>query len=89
MLDEITLTQSAFADLDTVGFGVAYVLDRDTAAPRVGLATVDFATDAEGTIEVRPGEAFEVAGETWQVAEVRDPTEPDWAVVLRRVGSAR
>lgn len=89
MLDEVTLTQSAFADLDTVGFGVAYVLDRDTAAPRVGLATVDFATDAEGTIEVRPGEPFQVAGEIWQVAEVRDPTEPDWAVVLRRVGSAR
>lgn len=87
MMDEVTLTQSAFADLDTVGFGVAYVLDRDTAVPLVGLATVDFATDAEGTIEVRPGQAFQVAGETWQVAEVRKPTEPDWEVVLRHVGT--
>lgn len=86
MINEVTLTQSAFADLDTVGFGVAYVLGRDTPAPRVGLATVDFSTQAEDTIEVRPGESFQVAGETWQVTEVRKPTEPDWAVVLRRAG---
>lgn len=85
MIDDVVLTQSAFADLDTVGFGVAYVLDRDTAVPRVGLATVDFSTNAENTVELRPGEAFQIAGETWQLTEVRKPTEPDWAVVLRRV----
>lgn len=84
MINEVALTQSAFADLDTVGFGVAYILDRDTV-PRVGLATVDFATNAEARIEVRPGESFQIAGEVWQVAEVHQATQPDWAVVLRRV----
>jgi hypothetical protein len=85
MLDEVILGQSGFADLDSVGFGVAYLLDRDSAAPRVGLATVDFATSAEDTVEIRPGDIFQVAGETWQLAEVRKPAEPDWAVILRRV----
>jgi hypothetical protein len=81
---DAVLTQSAFADLDSVGFGVAYILDRDTA-PIVGLATVDFATGAEDTIEVRPGQTFWIAGQTWQLAEVRQPTRPDWVVVLRRL----
>jgi hypothetical protein len=86
MLNEIHLMQSTFADLDTVGFGVAYMTDRETV-PRVGLATVDFSTQAEGRVELRPGESVEVGGEVWQLAEVRNPTEPDWAVVLRRVGA--
>lgn len=84
MLNEIHLTQSAFADLDTVGFGVAYIADRETV-PRVGLATVDFAASAESRIELRPGDSVEVGGEVWQLTEVRNPTEHDSAVVLRRV----
>jgi Family of unknown function (DUF6406) len=86
MLDVVELRQSSFADLDTVGFGVAYIRDR-AAEPRVGLATVDFTTDAEDEIEVGQGDSFEVAGEVWRVADVRRPTEPDWVVVLRRVGA--
>ena len=84
---DVVLTQSAFADLDSVGFGVAYITDRDTA-PLVGLATVDFATDAEDTIEVRPGQSFRIAGQIWQLVEVRKPTRPDWAVVLRQTDRA-
>jgi hypothetical protein len=84
-LDEVILGQSGFADLDTVGFGVAYVLERDSAAPRVGLATVDLATSAEDTVEIQPGDTFQVGGETWQLAEFRKPAEPDWSIVLRRV----
>jgi hypothetical protein len=84
MLNEVVLTQSTFADLDTVGFGVAYIADPETV-PRVGLATVDFSTDAEDRVELRPGESFQIAGEVWQLAEVRDATQPDWAVLLRRI----
>jgi hypothetical protein len=86
--DEVVLRQSEFADADTVGFGVAYLRDRDSV-PRVGLATVDFATKAEDTVAVQPGESFQVAGELWQLTEVRKPAERDWQVVLRRVRTAR
>jgi hypothetical protein len=85
MTNEVVLTQSTFSDEGTVGFGVVYIVDTDSAAPQVRLATVDFSTNAESTINVRPGEMFQVAGETWQLAEVRKPAEPGWAVVLRRV----
>jgi hypothetical protein len=88
MIDEVELRQSSFADLDSVGFAVAYILDPDTT-PRVGLATVDFSTRAEERIELRPGESFQIAGQTWQVAEVRKPAAPDWTVVLRRLGATR
>lgn len=84
-MDDIELTQSAFAREGSVGFGVAYLLDLATS-PRVGLATVDFTTNEEGTVELRSGETFQVSGEMWQLTEVRDPTEPDWVVVLRRIG---
>jgi len=43
MLREVVLMQSAFVDLDSVGFAVAYIKDRDTVRV-VGLATVDFGT---------------------------------------------
>ena len=84
MLNEIDLTWSESAELGTVGFTVAYLLDRETV-PRVGLVTIDFSRNAEERIELRPGDSFQVGGETWQLAEVRNPTEKDWAVVLRRV----
>lgn len=82
--DDVVLTQSAFVDLDSVGFGVAYIRDRDSA-PVVGLATVDFTADAEDTIELVPGQRFPIAGQTWMLAEVRRPTQPGWAVILRQL----
>jgi Family of unknown function (DUF6406) len=88
MTDEIVLTQSRFTDEGTVGFGVVYIMDADSPAPQVQLATVDFSTNSESTINVRCGDTFQVAGETWQLSEVRKPAEPDWAVVLRRVSTA-
>ena len=87
MRNEIRLTHSAFAELVTVGFGVIDILDTTSSDPVVVLATVDCATDAENTAELRPGESVEVAGEVWQLAEVRNPTEEDWEVVLRRIGA--
>jgi hypothetical protein len=86
--DVVVLRQSEFADAGSAGFGVAYIRDRDRT-PQVGLAIVDFATKAEDTVAVRPGESFGVAGEVWQLAEVRNPAQRDWEVVLRRVRAAR
>jgi len=84
VLREVVLMQSSFVDLDSVGFAVAYMKDRDTV-PVVGLATVDFGADDEGRIELRAGEPFQVAGQVWRISEIRNPTDPDWVVVLRRV----
>jgi hypothetical protein len=86
MLNEIRLSQSTFTELDTVGFGVVDILDTG-AVPVVVLAAVDCATNAERTVELRPGESVEIAGEVWQLAEIRDPAEEDWTVVLRQVGA--
>jgi hypothetical protein len=84
VIDEVVLTQSVFVDRDSVGFAVAYIKDRDTI-PVVGLATVDFGTDDEDRVELGVGQPFQIAGQTWQITEIRNPTDPDWAVVLRRI----
>jgi hypothetical protein len=84
--NEIVLRQSDFEDCDTAGFGVSHIRDRDTV-PVVSLATVDFSNDAEGTVELRAGESFQIAGETWQLTEVRSPATRDWAVFLRRTAT--
>jgi len=84
MTEELEMRPSEFADLDSVGFGIMYIKDRE-AVPSVAVATVDFATDEEATHEVQPGQPFRVAGQTWQVAEVRYPPDAEWVVVLRRV----
>lgn len=88
MADLIEIRQSEFVDLDSVGFGIMYVRDEGDA-PSVCVATVDFATDAEDKHEVRAGQPFQVGGQVWQVAEVRNPGDPDWVVVLRRIDGGR
>jgi hypothetical protein len=87
MIGKVVLTQSTFEVEGPVGFAVAYLKDRDTV-PVVGLATVDFGTDDEGRVELRAGEPFQVAGQVWQISEIRNPNNPDWVVVLQRIDAA-
>jgi hypothetical protein len=46
---------------------------------------VDLATDDEAEHDVHRGEPFDVAGQTWQVTEIRRPALVEWEVVLSRV----
>lgn len=83
-MDEILLHGTAFTESGPVGFGIAYVKNRDTD-PLVGIVAVDTATGDEARYKVRRGEPFQVAGQTWHVAEVRYPPGVRREVVLRRV----
>jgi Family of unknown function (DUF6406) len=87
MTGQVRLTQSTFKRDGPAGFAVAYLKDRGTV-PVVGLATVDFGTDDEDRVELRAGEPFQVAGQMWQISEIRNPTTPDWVVVLQRIDVA-
>lgn len=84
MADEILLHGTAFAERGSVGFGIAYVKNRDDD-PLVGVVAVDIATGEEARHKVRCGELFKVAGQTWQVVEVRYPPGVKREVLLRRV----
>jgi hypothetical protein len=87
MIRDALLTQSAFVVRGPVGFAVAYLKDRDTV-PVVGLATVDFGSDEEDRVELRAGEPFQVAGQVWQISEIRNPAADDWVVLLQRIDDA-
>lgn len=84
MIDEIRIRPSQAPNIGTAKFGVLSLKD-DEAVPTVGLVTLDTATNEKAEHKVRPGQSFRVAGQTWQVAEVRYPVNARWEVVLRRL----
>jgi hypothetical protein len=86
-LRKIELRPSHFVDADQVGFGIAYIRN-PSKGPTVGVATVDYSTGAENTVEVRPREPFQVGGQTWQVTRIRNASSDDWTIVLRRTDRA-
>lgn len=75
---------SGFAQRWPIGFGIGHVEDRDTD-PLIRVGAVDLQTGDEAWHDVHRGEPFEVAGQTWQVAEVRHGPGRKREVVLRRV----
>jgi hypothetical protein len=82
--DEIVVQGTGFAERWPVGFGIAYIDDHGTD-PLIRVASVDLTTGDEASHDVHRGEPIEVAGQTWQVAEIRHPVLVEWEVVLRRV----
>jgi Family of unknown function (DUF6406) len=82
--DEIVLQGTGFHREWPVGFGIGGVDERDPE-PLIRVAAVDLATGEEAWHDVHRGEPFEVAGQTWQVAEVRYGFAMAREVVLRRV----
>lgn len=84
MADEIVVQGTGFSERWPVGFGIAYI-EEHVDNPLIRVAAVDLATGDEGSHDVHRGEPFEVAGQTWEVAEIRHPVLVEWEVVLRRV----
>jgi hypothetical protein len=82
-----------FVETGSLGFGIAFITHRDTV-PLVSVIAVDLATDQETRHDVHPGEPFQAAGQTWQVASFREGSaaseqpasdlDDEWEVVLRR-----
>jgi hypothetical protein len=46
------------------------------ATAEAGSAAIDFGTEAEGKVQLHIGEPFQVAGQVWQISEIRNPTDP-------------
>jgi Family of unknown function (DUF6406) len=86
MIDQIKIRGCEFPDIRPAQFGVLHLGPRE-AVPTVSLLTVDTATDDETVHEVRPGQPFHVAGQTWQVTEVPYLVDAEREVVLRRFPS--
>lgn len=84
MVDEIVIQGTGFARKWPVGLGIGGVADSDTG-PLIRVGAVDLGTGAEAWHDVRRGESFEVAGQRWEVAEVRYGPGMEQEVVLRRV----
>jgi Family of unknown function (DUF6406) len=96
--DIVEIGPSQFVETDSIGFGVAFITHRDTV-PLVSVIAVDLDTDEESRRDVHPGQPFQVAGQTWQVASFRAPPaagaqdasgylDDEWEVVLRRIDGA-
>ena len=81
--DEIVVRGTGFARRWPVGFGIGYVDEREPEI-LIGVAATDLTTGNEAWHDVRRGEPFEVAGQTWEVAEVRYGFGMKREVVLRR-----
>lgn len=56
-------------------------------APRQPEVVLLVVTDRERKLTLRPGDAFQVGGETWKLKEVLDPEGHDYRVVLSRLSS--
>jgi len=84
MADEIVVRGSGFARRWPVGFGIGYVEEKETD-PLIRVGAVDLATGDEAWHDVHRGEPFDVAGQTWQVSEIRHPVLVEYEIVLRRV----
>lgn len=84
MADEIVVQGTGFARRWPVGFGIGGIDERG-ADPLIRVAATDLATGDEAWHDVHRGEPFEVAGQTWQVAEIRHPVLVEYEIVLRRV----
>lgn len=76
--------RTRFARSWPAGLGIGGVADSD-AGPLIRVGAVGLATGDEAWHDVRRGEPFEVAGQRWEVAEVRHGPGMEQEVVLRRV----
>ncbi|MFF3359407.1 DUF6406 domain-containing protein [Streptomyces sp. NPDC002917] len=83
MADEVFLEHGVPGELDGVTYAVRSVRVPKGCPVSVALVVV---TDAERDYDLGIGDTFPVRDQTWTLDRVDNLPNPDWWVVLRKVG---